>query len=105
IELLTEKFHSSVNSRNGDINCPLRYTLLDYCDITPLDYSLWSYVKSLACAYQPKTIDELKGNITRVISETGLQIRENVMRNWVSLKIGRTFERYHFPYLIALSML
>lgn len=58
IELLHEKFPGRVISRNGDVNWPSRS-----CDLTPLDFFLWGYVKDKVYANAPQTIDALKDNI------------------------------------------
>ncbi|GFX25231.1 putative DD41D transposase [Trichonephila clavipes] len=39
------------------------------CDLTPLDYFLWGYVKSLVYADKPQTLDHLEDNIHRVIAD------------------------------------
>ncbi|GFX88241.1 hypothetical protein TNCV_1066571 [Trichonephila clavipes] len=52
------------------------------CDLTPLDYFLWGYVKSLDYADKPQTLDHLEDNIRRVIADIRPQMLEN------SLKIG-----------------
>ncbi|KOC66354.1 hypothetical protein WH47_07423 [Habropoda laboriosa] len=57
------------------------------CDLTPLDFFLWGFLKSKVYANNPKTIDELKNNITAAINETEFQLCENVMENWVK-RIG-----------------
>ncbi|GFX05641.1 putative transposable element [Trichonephila clavipes] len=56
--------HSSCHNRFGPVNWPPRS-----CDSTPLDYFLWSYVKSLVYADKPQTFDHLEDNICRVIAE------------------------------------
>lgn len=38
------------------------------CDLTPLDYFLWGYVKSLVYANKPATLQELRVNIEREIA-------------------------------------
>ena len=51
--------------RSWPVNWPPRS-----CDITPLDYFLWGYVKSLDYADKPETIDYLiKANICSVITD------------------------------------
>ncbi|GFU59067.1 uncharacterized protein TNCV_2933641 [Trichonephila clavipes] len=42
-------------SRFGPVNWPPRS-----CDLTPVDYFLWGYVKSLVYADKPQTLDHLK---------------------------------------------
>ncbi|CAK9796118.1 hypothetical protein ANTQUA_LOCUS625 [Anthophora quadrimaculata] len=55
------------------------------CDIT--HFFLWGFLKSKVYANNPKTIDELKNNITATINEIEFQLCENVMENWVK-RIG-----------------
>ncbi|CAH2237439.1 jg3568 [Pararge aegeria aegeria] len=45
IDLLKETFDERIISRNGPVNWSPRS-----CDLTPLDYFLWGYVKSLVYA-------------------------------------------------------
>ena len=45
-------------------NCPPRS-----CDLTPLDYFLWGYVKSHVNTDKPETIEHLEHNIRRIIGE------------------------------------
>ncbi|GFX93005.1 uncharacterized protein TNCV_139491 [Trichonephila clavipes] len=51
------------------------------CDLTPLDYFLWGYVKSLVYADKPQTLDHLEGNIRRVIADIRPQMLETVIEN------------------------
>ncbi|GFU61928.1 hypothetical protein TNCV_2830441 [Trichonephila clavipes] len=46
------------------------------CHVTPLDYSLWGYVKSLVYADKPQTLDHLEDNICRVIADIRPQMLE-----------------------------
>ncbi|GFV34330.1 uncharacterized protein TNCV_4023451 [Trichonephila clavipes] len=48
IDLLKDTFSDRLISRFGPVNWPPRS-----CDLTPLDYFLWSYVKSLFYADKP----------------------------------------------------
>ncbi|GFY32432.1 putative DD41D transposase [Trichonephila clavipes] len=52
IDLLKDTFGDRVISRFGPVNWPPRS-----CDLTPLDYFLWGYVKSLIYADKPQTLD------------------------------------------------
>ncbi|GFU04663.1 uncharacterized protein TNCV_4377281 [Trichonephila clavipes] len=58
IDLLKDTFGDRLISRFGPVNWPPRS-----CDLTPLDYFLWSYVKSLVYADKPQTLDHLEDNI------------------------------------------
>ncbi|GFW51771.1 transposable element Tc3 transposase [Trichonephila clavipes] len=58
IYLLKDTFGDRLISRFGPVNWPPRS-----CDLTPLDYFLWGYVKSLVYADKPQTFDHLEDNI------------------------------------------
>lgn len=79
IDLLKETFGERVISRNGPVNWPPRS-----CDLTPLDFFLWGYVKSLVYADKPATIDALEANIERVIGAIPAHMLEKVTENWTS---------------------
>ncbi|XP_073831485.1 uncharacterized protein [Musca autumnalis] len=82
IDLLKETFDELIISRNGPVNWPPRS-----CDLTPLDYFLWRYVKSLVYANKPKTLGELEANIRGVIADIRPHMLEKVVENWTS-RIG-----------------
>ncbi|GFY13989.1 DUF4817 domain-containing protein [Trichonephila clavipes] len=73
IDLLKDTFGDRLISRFGPVNWSPRS-----CDLTPLDYFLWGYVKSLVYADEPQT---LENNIRRVIRP---QMLEKVIENWTS---------------------
>ncbi|GFX30266.1 DUF4817 domain-containing protein [Trichonephila clavipes] len=79
IDLLKDTFRDRLISRFGPVNWPPRS-----CDLTPLDYFLWSYVKSLVYADKPQTLDHLEDNIRRVIADIRPQMLEKVIENWTS---------------------
>ncbi|GFX92159.1 uncharacterized protein TNCV_1740791 [Trichonephila clavipes] len=79
IDLLKDTFGDRLISRFGPGNWPPRS-----CDLTPLDYFLWDYVKSLVCADKPQRLDHLEDNIRRVIADTRPQMLEKVIENWTS---------------------
>ncbi|GFX61793.1 uncharacterized protein TNCV_1382911 [Trichonephila clavipes] len=79
IDLLKDTFGDRLISRFGPVNWPPR----SY-DLTPLDYFLWGYVKSLVYADKPQTLDHLKDNIRRVIADIRPQMLEKVIENWTS---------------------
>ncbi|GFX09863.1 hypothetical protein TNCV_3565411 [Trichonephila clavipes] len=60
INLLKDTFGDRLISRFGPVNWPPRS-----CDLTPLDYFLWGYVKSLVYADKPQMLDHLENNIHR----------------------------------------
>ncbi|GFW44708.1 protein kinase domain-containing protein [Trichonephila clavipes] len=60
---------------------PQRYS---QCDLTPPDYFLWGYVKSLVYADKTQTLDHLEDNIRRVIADIRPQMLEKVIENWTS---------------------
>ncbi|GFW60954.1 hypothetical protein TNCV_4871651 [Trichonephila clavipes] len=79
IDLLKDTFGDRLVSRFGPVNWPPRS-----CDLTPLDYFLWGYVKSLVYADKPQTLDHLEDNIHRVIADIRPQMLEKVIENWTS---------------------
>ncbi|GFT26204.1 DUF4817 domain-containing protein [Trichonephila clavipes] len=96
IDLLKDTFGDRLISRFGPVNWPPRS-----CDLTPLDYFLWSYVKSLVYADKPQTLDHLEDNIRRVIADIRPQMLENVIENWTSrLDYIRASRGSHMPEII-----
>ncbi|GFU00628.1 putative LOC100569746 [Trichonephila clavipes] len=79
IDLLKDTFGDRLISRFGPVNWPLRS-----CDLTPLDYFLWGYVKSLVYADKPQTPDHLEDNIRRIIADIWPEMLEKVIENWTS---------------------
>ncbi|GFX60885.1 transposable element Tc3 transposase [Trichonephila clavipes] len=79
IDLLKDTFGDRLISRFGPVNWPPRS-----CDLTPLDYFLWGYVKSLVYEDKPQTLDHLEDNIRRVIDDIRPQMLEKVIENWTS---------------------
>ncbi|GFV59040.1 uncharacterized protein TNCV_1814291 [Trichonephila clavipes] len=79
IDLLKDTFGDRLISRFGPVNWPPRS-----CDLTPLDYFLWGYVKSLVYGDKPQTLDHLEDNIRRVIADIRPQILGKVIENWAS---------------------
>ncbi|GFW81744.1 transposable element Tc3 transposase [Trichonephila clavipes] len=79
IDLLKDTFGDRLISRFGPVNWPPRS-----CDLTPLDYFLWGYVKSLVYADKPQTLDHLEDSIRRVIADIRPQMLEKVIENWTS---------------------
>ena len=96
IFLLRERFHDRVISRNGDAQWPQRSR-----DITHLDFFLWSYVKSVVYWNEPKTINDLKGNINCTVSDITADSCESgsklVFQNLLYKKVQRRpFKRHYF---------
>ncbi|GFT00995.1 putative DD41D transposase [Trichonephila clavipes] len=79
IDLLKDTFGHRLISRFGPVNWPPRSR-----DLTPLDYFLWGYVKSLVYADKPQRLDHLEDNIRRVIADIRPQMLEKVIENWTS---------------------
>ncbi|GFU00697.1 transposable element Tc3 transposase [Trichonephila clavipes] len=77
IDLLKDTFGDRLISRFGPVNWPPRS-----CDLTPLHYFLWGYVKSLVYADKPQMLDHLEDNIRRVIADIRPQMLEKVIENW-----------------------
>lgn len=76
--LLRKEFGDSIISRN----CYIEWSPRN-CDLTPLDFFLWSYLKSLIYVNKPDTIRALKANIYRGIHDIWLELVEKVLKNLV----------------------
>ncbi|GFW55055.1 uncharacterized protein TNCV_2786701 [Trichonephila clavipes] len=79
IDLLKDTFGDRLIARFVPVNWPPRS-----CDLTPLDYFLWGYVKSLVYADKPQTLDHLEDNIRRVFADIRPQMLEKVIENRTS---------------------
>lgn len=77
VDLLHTRFPGRVISRNGDVNWPPRS-----CDLTPLDFFLWGYVKGEVYKSNPQTIPDLQAEIIRVIGGIEAELCQNVIRNF-----------------------
>lgn len=77
ISLLKTKFPGRIISKYGDINWPPRS-----CDMTPLDFFLWGYVKSKVYRSNPQNIQHLKDNIEEVINEIGPDLCVKVINSF-----------------------
>ncbi|GFU97705.1 putative DD41D transposase [Trichonephila clavipes] len=96
IDLLKDTFGDRLISCFGPVNWPPRS-----CDLTPLDYFLSGYVKSLVYADKPQTLDHLEDNIRRVIADIRPQMLEKVIENWTSrLNYIRGSRGSHMPEII-----
>ncbi|GFV02932.1 transposable element Tc3 transposase [Trichonephila clavipes] len=80
IDLLKDTFGDRLISRFGPVNWPPRS-----CDLTPLDYFLWGYVKSLVYVDKPQMRDHLEDNIRRVIADIRPQMLGKVIKNRTSI--------------------
>ncbi|GFX42007.1 DUF4817 domain-containing protein [Trichonephila clavipes] len=79
IDLLKDTFGDRLISRFGPVNWPPRS-----CDLTPLDYFLWSYVKSLVYGISHKRLTIWEDNICRVIAHIRPQMLEKCHRKLTS---------------------
>ncbi|CAK9817074.1 Transposable element Tc3 transposase [Anthophora quadrimaculata] len=77
VQFLRSKFGQRVISRNADINWPPRS-----CDLTPLDFFLWGYLKSRVYAVKLETINDLKDNIRVAIREITPATCRKVVENF-----------------------
>ena len=74
---LRGEFGEQLISRFGPVNWPPRS-----CDLTPLDYFLWGYVKANVYRDKPASIDALEANIHAFIREIPADMCERVCQNW-----------------------
>ena len=76
LHVLCLVFEDRIISRRADAVWPPRS-----CDLTPLDYYLWSAVKDKCYADKLETIDALRGNTREAIGEIQLHTIDNVLKN------------------------
>ena len=58
------------------------FGLFRLCDLTPVDYFLWRYVKAHVYSDNPPTIKALEANIEEFIREIPADMLEGVCKNW-----------------------
>ena len=96
INLLKESFGERLISRYGPVNWPPRS-----CDISPLDFFLWGYIKSRVYKNNPTTLEELEENIRTVIAEIQQDLLQKVCTNWTTrLQYVRINQGGHMPQII-----
>ncbi|GFS73560.1 uncharacterized protein TNCV_3742541 [Trichonephila clavipes] len=96
IDLLKDTFGDRLISRFGPVDWPPRS-----CDLKPLDYFLWGYLKLLVYADKPQTLNHLKDNIRRVIADIRPQMLGKVIENWTSrLDYIQASHGSHMPEII-----
>lgn len=94
--LLQTKFPGRVISRFGDQHWPPRS-----CDLTPMDFFLWGYVKEKVYANKPETVEHLKEEIRRVIGEIQKHLCENVIQNFNNrITLCHRFRGGHLPDVV-----
>ena len=76
LEVLRPVFEDRIISSRAYVVWPPRS-----CNLTPLDYYLWSAVKDKCYADKPEIIDALNDNIREVIGEIQLHTIDNVLKN------------------------
>ncbi|GFX36712.1 RNA-directed DNA polymerase from mobile element jockey [Trichonephila clavipes] len=89
IDLSKDTLGDRLISRFGPVNWPPRS-----CDLTPLDYFLWGYVKSLVYADNPQTLDHLEDNIRHVIADIRPQMLEKVIDVQIRLHPSQPWQSY-----------
>ncbi|GFV30812.1 uncharacterized protein TNCV_1623381 [Trichonephila clavipes] len=85
IDLLKDTFGDRLISRFGSVNWPPRS-----CDLTPLDYFLWGYAKSLVYADKPQTLNHLEDNICRVTAD----IRPQMLKKSLEIDVQIDYIRF-----------
>ncbi|GFT58674.1 transposable element Tc3 transposase [Trichonephila clavipes] len=97
IDLLKDTFGDRLILHFGPVSWTPRS-----CDLTPLDYFLWGFVKSLVYADKPQTLDHLEDNLHRVFDDIRPQMLEKVIENWTSrLDYIRASRGSHMPEIIC----
>lgn len=99
IELLKSVFPEKLISKKGDIEWPPRSP-----DLSPCDYFLWGYLKSVVYDNNPNNLEQLKRNIVREINNipriTFRRVYENLL---LRLQECRANEGRHLDNIIFKS--
>ena len=74
--IVNDRFPDRTISQGAKVEWPPRS-----CDLTPLDFFLWGYVKDKVYANNPKTIPQLKAEIIRVMNGIEASLLESVIEN------------------------
>ena len=77
MDLLRRQLGEHFISPSGPVDWPPRS-----CDIMPLEYFQWGYVKSRVYTDKPALIDALEDNIDAFIREIPAEMLERVSQNW-----------------------
>ena len=77
MELLREHFPDRLISLRGDLPWPARSP-----DLTPCDFFLWGYLKSIVYNDRPETLAHLKTNIRNAIAEIPVDMLQRVTQNF-----------------------
>ena len=97
INLLKGQFGDNVISRNGPVNWPPKS-----CDLTPPDYFLWGYGKSMVYDDKPTTLEALKVDINQAINRIRPEILEKVVKNWTDQTcFVKIIRGRHIPVIIV----
>lgn len=74
---LTEIFPRRWIGRRGPVEWPPRSP-----DLTPMDYSIWGFVKSQVYYDPPTSLDDLKFRITEALNSITAEMSDNILRHW-----------------------
>jgi transposase len=95
-EWLDNKFRNRWIGRRGTVEWPARSP-----DLTPLDFYLWGYVKSVVYQIQPLSIDDLKQKIIAACRAITPDVLANVRKEFMSrIELCIAVNGQHFEHLI-----
>jgi len=77
-DVLNERFPDAWIGRSGPIPWPLRNR-----DLSPLNFSLWGYIKNIVYAEKIRNIQHLQERITSVIETV---TRDVIQKTWQEIK-------------------
>lgn len=77
IDVIRTQFEERIISNRGPVNWPPRS-----CDLTPLDFFLWGYLKDRVYKHRPRTIQDLKNTICEEINGITPAMCAAVVRNF-----------------------
>lgn len=100
MNLLREHFPDRLISLRGDFTWPARSP-----DLTPCDFFLWGYLKSIVYTDRPRTLNHLKDNIREAIANIPIDMLERVQRSFEN-RVSQCIENggHHLSDIIFKTM-
>lgn len=95
--VLGKMFGNKYISPYGPVNWPSKS-----CDLTPVNFFLWGYLKGKVYAQMPTTLNELEANIRQALANIAPKMAEHVFRHWKQrIQYVRTNQYYYFDDIIT----
>lgn len=93
---LNRRFPNRWIGRGGPVAWPARSP-----DLTPLDFSLWGYIKNIVYNHPPTTVEDMRLRIIRAFEEAPVQMLRNIQASYARrLEFCLNENGHHFEHLL-----